>query len=448
MRVVGLVPRLADGGGRDRLWRWCKRHWAEQFPELLIVEGHDQTSGPFNRSAALNAAAEGEWDVAVILDADTILDADLIRRGIDRAMQAGHLVLPFSDRCLVSRQGTRKILEGYRGSWRRFVTARQTPSDPYVYISGCQVVPRVLWDEIGGFDERFESYGGEDDAFHAASVALTGHDAREDRFEGSAWHLWHRPSPEARNRPARKLVMALAERYTDCAEDEDRMQALLAEPQTPDQTVVSVLTCPGRDTLKQTIASLDEQLDGPVGRKIICVDAEEVPFEPFPGWEAIPMGESRGYAHAMRRAQHYEMASGQPWVAHFEDDILLNGPLDLREMQRVMEENPDLAQLSLKRQAVHPEELEIDDMLGWRPPESFDVRDGVVAHRSFWAATVSLTRRRFLAEHPWPLEGDSERRFGNRLFRENRRVYAGILGGLGDQPRITHIGHERAGVGY
>lgn len=447
MRVVGLVPRLADGGERDRLWRFCKSHWAEQFPELLIVEGHDETLGPFNRSAALNAAAEGEWDVAVILDADTILDADLVRRGIDVAAETGRLVLPFSDRCLVSRQGTRKILEGCRGSWRRFVAARQTPSDSYVYISGCQVVPRVLWDEIGGFDERFESYGGEDDAFHAASVALTGHDAREDRFEGSAWHLWHRPSPEARNRPARTLVMALAERYTSCS-DEQQMRALLAEPRTPDQTVVSVLTCPGRDTLEQTIASLDEQLDGPVGRKIICVDAEDVPFEPFPGWEAIPMGDSRGYAHAMRRCQHHEMASGQPWVAHFEDDLLLNRPLDLRKMQRVMDENPDLAQLSLKRQPWHEEEVEAGDMLGWRSPESFDVRDGVVAHRSFWAATFSFTRRRFLAEHPWPLEGDSERRFGNRLFQGNRRVYAGILGGLDDQPRITHIGAVRAGTGY
>lgn len=447
MKVVALVPRLADGGERDRLWRWCKRYWAEQLPDLLLVEGHDPTDGPFNRSAALNAAAEGEWDVAVILDADTILDADPIRRGVEVAAETELLVLPFSDRCLVSRQGTRKILEGYRGPWGRFVTARQTPSDSYVYISGCQMVPRVLWDEIGGFDERFESYGGEDDAFHAASVALTGHDAREDRLEGTAWHLWHRLSPEARNRPARKLVMALAERYASCAEDKAAMRALLAEPRTPDQIVLSVLTCPGRDTLPQTIASLDEMLEGPVGRKIICVDAEDVPFDPFPGWEAIPMGPSEGYKTAMRRCQEIEMESGQPWVTHCEDDVLLNQPVDLGEMEGIMEEHPDLAQLSLKRQPVHAEELEVDDMLAWRPEGTFEEREGHIAHRAFWAATFSLTRRRFLAEHPWPLQGDSERRFGNQLFRQTR-LRSGILGGLDDAPRLTHIGHERAGVGY
>jgi hypothetical protein len=447
MKVVALVPRLADNGERDRLWKWCQSYWAEHFPELEILEGHDETPGPFNRAAALNAAAEGDWDVAVVLDADTVLDADQIRRGIEIAARTGNLVLPFTDRCLLNRQGTRQILQGYRGNWRRFVSARQTPADRYVYISGCQVVPRVLWDEIGGFDERFESYGGEDDAFHAASVALTGHDAREDRLEGSCWHLWHRPSPEAQNRPARKLVMALAERYTSCSEDEKAMRALLAEARTPDQIVLSVLTCPGRDTLPETIASLDEMLDGPIGRKIICVDAEEADFDPVPGWEAIPMGASEGYATAMRRCQHHEMASGQPYVLHVEDDVLLNGPLDLREMQGEMERFPDLAQLSLKRQVWHEEEVEAGDMLGWRPEGTFLQRDGHLAHRAFFAATFSLMRRRFLAEHEWPATGDSERRFGRQLFRDSK-LYCGIVGELADSPRITHVGKVRAGFDY
>ena len=130
------------------------------------------------------------------------------------------------------------------------------------------------------------------------------------------------------------------------------------------------------------------------------------------------MGASEGYATAMRRCQHLEIASGQPWVLHAEDDMLLNGPLDLKEMQRLMAGNPDLAQLSLKRQPWHPEEVEAGDMLGWRAPDCFEQRRGVVAHRSFWAATMFLTLRCFLAEHPWPLEEDSERRFGNRLFRQ------------------------------
>ena len=41
-------------------------------PDYRVVEG-EHTEGPFNRSAAINAAAKlaGNWDVAVIADADT-----------------------------------------------------------------------------------------------------------------------------------------------------------------------------------------------------------------------------------------------------------------------------------------------------------------------------------------------------------------------------------------
>lgn len=446
MKVRLIVPRRGDGGNRDKLWDFCRRYWRTERPEWEIVEG-EHIDGPFNRSAAINQAAQGPWDVAVILDADTVIDTEPIERAVMLAHETWRLVLPFSTRCLLSRSGTRKILEGYKGSWDRFVTARQRPSDAYVYVSGCQVVPRPLWDAIGGFDERFESYGGEDDAFHAATIALSGHDAREDRLPGNAWHLWHAHSPDARNPAARKLVRSLSERYTDCAWDRERMQTLLREPRTPAQVVVSVLTCPSRSTLPKTIASLDERLKGPIGRKIICVDAEEADFEPYPGWETIPMGKPEGYVKAMRSCQYWEIASGQPWVLHCEDDVVLNEPVDLCEMQRIMEAHPDLAQLSVKRQPWYPEELEAGDMLKWRPEGTFLERDGHLAHRAFWTCTFSLTRRSFLAEYDWPVQAGSEKRFGQRLFRQPG-IYGGMLGKVDDPPRMTHIGQERAGFGY
>gem|GEM_PF-550940 len=446
MQVRLIVPRREDGGHRDRVWEFCRRYWGQERPKWEIVEG-EHADGSFNRSAAINRAAKGEWDVAVILDADTILDVEPIEKAIDIARETWHLVLPFSVRCLLNRSGTQKILDGWQGAWDRFVSARQKPSDAYEYISGCQVVPRSLWDAVGGFDERFESYGGEDDAFHAATVALTGHDAREDRLEGNAWHLWHRHSPDATNIPARALVRALSERYTDCAWDRERMEALLSEPRTPDQVVMSVLTCPGRDTLSKTIASLEEKLVGSIGRRIICVDAEKADFEPFPGWETIPMGPPEGYVRATRSCWAHEMTSGQPWVLHVEDDVVLNETIDLREMQQVMDAHSDLAQLSLKRQPWYEEELAAGDMLKWRPEGTYSERDGHVAHRAFWTSTLSLMRRSFLAEHEWPTTPGSEKRFGRQLFR-TPGIYSGMLGRLDDAPRMTHIGETQAGYGY
>lgn len=447
MNIRLVVPRRADDGHRDRVWDFCKRYWSEQRPGWNLVEG-DHDDGPFNRSAAINLAAEGDWDVAVILDADTIVDIEPIERAIKVAHETGRLVLPFDVRCMLSKSGTDQILNSRKGSWEPFVQARQTPSDAYEYISGCQVIPRRLWDEIGGFDDRFEGWGGEDDAFHAATVALTCHDAREDRFKGKAWHLWHRPSPHANTKTATwKQARALSDRYIAATWDREAMQRLLAEDRSADQTVVSILTCPGRDTLGEAVASIDEHLSGPIGRKIICTDAEEPDFDPFPGWETIAMGRPQGYVKATRSCQYHEVASGQPFVLHSEDDFVLNGPVDIGEMQAIMGAHPELAQLSLKRQPWYPEELEAGDMLTWRPKGTFTEHERHVSHRAYWTTNTMLVRRSFLAAHEWPDQPGSERRFGQQIFRKPG-LCGGVLGKLEDEPRVTHIGHVRAGHGY
>ncbi|QCK82219.1 hypothetical protein E5Z46_08125 [Geobacillus kaustophilus NBRC 102445] len=41
---------------------------------------------------------------------------------------------------------------------------------------------------VGGFDERFSAWGGEDDAFSSAVNTLCGH---YKRLEHTIYHLWH-----------------------------------------------------------------------------------------------------------------------------------------------------------------------------------------------------------------------------------------------------------------
>jgi GT2 family glycosyltransferase len=449
MRVRLIVPRRGDGGHRDALWKFCKRYWAKERPAWEIVEGdHPKAEGPFNRSAAINRAAEGRWDVAVILDSDTVVDVEAIDRAIAEAHSTGHLVLPFTNRCMLSRPGTRQILEGRVGAWDRWVTARQTPRDVYQYISGCQVVPRSLWDAAGGFDERFVGWGGEDDAFHAVTIALTGHDARETRYPGNAWHLWHRISPHANTRSAMwRQAKALSDRYIAAAWDREQMLAILAEPRSADQIVVVCLTCANRPTLERAIASAEEQLQGAIGRRLICVDAEEAPGVEFPGWDVEVMGRSQGYVRATRTAQFHAVASGQPWVFWLEDDFTFNEPIDVDHMRSIMEAHPELAQLSLKRQPWYPEELAVDDMLAWRPRGTFTQRDGYIEHRAYWTVNPMIVRREFLAEHEWPSQSGSERRFGQMIFRKPG-IFGGILGALDDPPLCHHLGDVRAGHGY
>jgi GT2 family glycosyltransferase len=384
--------------------------------------------------------------VAAILDADTIIEPDLIEEGARRAADTGRLVLPFKTRNLLSRAGTVRILAGYQGSWEQWVIARQVPEDAYEYISGCQVVPRTLWDEVGGFDERFEGWGGEDDAFHAACLALAGQDPREDRMDGDVWHLWHRPSPDANHRtPTYKQAKALSDRYIDATADWNAMRALLAEDRGSDQIVVVCLTTDTRDTLAETIASADENLCGPIGRKLICVDQPSTDLA-FDGWDVTALGPPQGYVRATRHAQDRAMGSGQPWVFWLEDDFTFNEPIDLAELQAIMDAHPELAQISLLRQAWYEEEVAAGGIIEYKP-KLFTQRDGYIEHRAYWTTNPMLTRRSLFATYEWPLEENSELRFGRALFKDpaNR---AAIYGAIGDPPRVHHIGAKRAGHGY
>jgi len=114
-------------------------------------------------------------------------------------------------------------------------------------------------------------------------------------------------------------------------------------------------------------------------------------------------------------------------------------------MQHLIERD-DLVQLSLLRQAWFEHELEAGGVIE-ADPDAFRQRDGYIEHRAYWTMNPMLTRRSTLAQQSWPRGADSERRFGNMLFRD-RKVRAGILGEIEDPPRVEHIGLERAGIGY
>jgi hypothetical protein len=66
--------------------------------------------------------------------------------------------------------------------------------------SCCMVIPRAVWDDLGGFDERFRGWGFEDMALQSIVVGLYGH----ERIDGDVYHLWHPRSEEriGRRQPA------------------------------------------------------------------------------------------------------------------------------------------------------------------------------------------------------------------------------------------------------
>jgi len=222
-RVVVLVPRRAGIPERDRIWAWCKAIWQQQgWP---IYEGHHDGPGLFNASMARNRAADaadadGRWEVAIFADADTVpWDWRAVRQGVELAMRTDRFIRPFRTYYFLDEEATERFMAtGERP--RRGIR----PMSERVY-GGIHIVSRVLWDESGGYDERFVGWGGEDTSFQFACEALRGY----RRLPGEVYHLSHPMQRRDPSKPEFIANRALEKRYVEASRDKNRLLALLAE---------------------------------------------------------------------------------------------------------------------------------------------------------------------------------------------------------------------------
>ncbi len=219
MNTRFCVPWRPDGEHRDALWEFCKAYWQQTCPDIPIYIA--DVEGVFNRSASINRAAEGSWDVAVALDADVVADGEQVYRAIETAQRTGRLTLAFEHYAGLTPHMTRLVMQGSTVDRERGVRFRSDHHE-----SSIVAVPRKLWDEVGGFIEAFQGWGQDDVAFAHACRLIGG---GIERIRGTVWHLWHPQSPQ-RNKSLStyREAQALGERFRQ-TNTPDAMRALLAE---------------------------------------------------------------------------------------------------------------------------------------------------------------------------------------------------------------------------
>jgi hypothetical protein len=179
VKVVILVPWRPGDYRRERNWL-CTQRYLEEYAWPIYL---GDSEGLWARGRAINQAAEdaGDWDVAVICDADTIGEHSTVRQAVleARARQAG--IRPHDRLFMLSPEQSADFMRfGPHGTVINFKTQVNKGG-------GILVVDRRAWDTIGGYDEAFEEWGHEDSHLNTRLLAQ----ADWDMMAAPAWHLWH-----------------------------------------------------------------------------------------------------------------------------------------------------------------------------------------------------------------------------------------------------------------
>lgn len=221
-------------------------------------------------------------------------------------------------------------------------------------------------------------------------------------------------------------------------------------------SVLLVMTDGRRDCIEQTIASARTNIHGDISRRVIHDDSGDPAYRMWLGawfgdFEIVSTGQRSGFGGAIQSAWRYLRCfpGNERFVVHLEDDFTFNHPVDLLPMVRVLNENPHVVQLALRRQPWNADERAAGGIVEQHPGDYDDVFDGRqhwLEHRRFFT-TNPCVYRMALTSKVWPNGSHSEGVFTHELLA-NPDIRFGFWGARDSGEWVTHIGTERAGVGY
>lgn len=221
--VIPFQSHVEGGGDRLRNLLACLRALRDQsFPrdqyQVTVVESDDRPrwrekitpfadnyifarkDGVFNKSWAMNVGvvhSPGPTEVICHMDADVLADREFLARNVDRMRGPGTMGhLPYRDMVAMDYPSTwRAIRERLHGGAAsadlnriRAFTLRRGPGL-------CFFARAELYHRVGGMDERFQGWGGEDIEFNYRF----GFDAAYDAYEEPLLHMRHPSYSELRD---------------------------------------------------------------------------------------------------------------------------------------------------------------------------------------------------------------------------------------------------------
>ncbi len=224
-----LIPYRADHGPRDVIWKHVARRLmaatAHIDPELIMWGDGDARPDLFSHATAINECARrARSDVYAICDADTtFLNPGAFLQAIADCRADGRWRLS-ARYYYLSEEATRSRLQ--QGDIARKPKTAEIEWEGLSW-SGIVIVPAEAFWKIGGADERYIGWGGDDVAFGTALDALYGEHVR---YPDPVVHLWHPRGDQEKGWHEHSVAhRELTERYGAAAGDASAIAAIVAD---------------------------------------------------------------------------------------------------------------------------------------------------------------------------------------------------------------------------
>lgn len=231
--VAVCVPFRARTDHDAQLQRWTEARWRARHPSWAYIVADADSGAPFNQSASRNVAAReaGDVDVLCFANADVALPwPDEMVTAVTSAAERGSWALSslYVETCESYAADALRSDPGCVMADPLTCYARQLPDSP----AGPQVMPREAYEAVNGWDERYTSWGRDDDSMRSALNVLWSQRVRTFRVA----HLWHprtkADGPRNREYPVNKAYYmrnyARAERVRDPEARRVAMRAVVA----------------------------------------------------------------------------------------------------------------------------------------------------------------------------------------------------------------------------
>lgn len=169
-------------------------------------------AGLFNKSWAINIAFKQSTEqVLLIGDADMVVAPTALKKSLDAVDQELDVVRPFRNLIDLDQKETQCFLDSgsIENSTKDSMLDRNYANESLCLAGGFFLIKNECFGKLKGFDERFEGWGGEDDAFSIIVQSVSNKTAI--LREGIAWHCWHPRSKAQEGQAYKKNCLLLAE---------------------------------------------------------------------------------------------------------------------------------------------------------------------------------------------------------------------------------------------